>query len=698
MFWDRTITLTVFYFVRASLQDRLDPLKDFCRRFGHATTVIDNRLFIDGGLINWNPITENPQNYSNPYLLYNDLRVSTGGMPQLYTNLSKNSTVPAVSGGVLWSDTTNKVFYQFGGEYQDSPRPIDVLSAFDTVLNQWNSTNVSDNFNQVSWGAGVSVNHRAEGYYLGGWMNNKTTPGWSGPPLATSRLIRYNMVQNRITNITGPDDTGRAEGVMVYLPASDDGLLIYFGGVLDPYRNSTMTAFPMDTIHIYDMLSANWYTQKASGDVPASRRRFCAGVTWPDDHSSYNIYLYGGLGVPPNTTAFDDVYILSLPSFRWIKWWPTAPGSGRPHHSMSCNVVNRTQMLIIGGTFPGDDDCDAQDLFGTHNLNLGANGPKKSMWDSFYSNITTYQVPAEIVSIIGGGPSGGAKVIEPQQSWNNRDLLTYFSRVAGTTSRTPTRAIPSATGTSHHDSGLTGRRKIGLIAGAVLGGLLLLAVVLGIILCLLHRKQKQRRSMPPAPAELHTDQAHELGTEAKNHTRSMSEQRSISQTYYYSPGSGHYSSPHSPPALPPVELHAADTPDDGRPTPYREASYPSNSPGQSPPGVFPLGPYYTPETHRMQSMSLNNQPTHAFQHGDSTPQSVNRQVRGEGGWYSLLGDNGAPAVSNPSNTSTELYSQPLDENSPHSSGLGASRDGKAQSPHSSSNTRKGRSKFFEASG
>jgi hypothetical protein len=59
-------------------------------------------------------------------------------------------------------------------------------------------------------------------------------------------------------------------------------------------------------------------------------------------------------------------------------------------------------MLIIGGTFPGDSDCDVPDQYGTHNLNLGANGPKKSMWDLFYPNVTNYQVPSEIVAIIGG--------------------------------------------------------------------------------------------------------------------------------------------------------------------------------------------------------------------------------------------------------------------------------------------------------
>lgn len=61
------------------------------------------------------------------------------------------------------------------------------------------------------------------------------------------------------------------------------------------------------------MLILPRYTQKATGNVPDMRRRFCGGVAWAPDHSSYNIYLYGGAGLPPSTIGFDDVYILSLP-------------------------------------------------------------------------------------------------------------------------------------------------------------------------------------------------------------------------------------------------------------------------------------------------------------------------------------------------------------------------------------------------
>ena len=42
-------------------------------------------------------------------------------------------------------------------------------------------------------------------------------------------------------------------------------------------------------IHIYDVASSKWYTQTATGNVPGARRQFCAGATWADDQSSYNM-------------------------------------------------------------------------------------------------------------------------------------------------------------------------------------------------------------------------------------------------------------------------------------------------------------------------------------------------------------------------------------------------------------------------
>ena len=211
-------------------------------------------------------------------------------MPQLHDDLNKSAAVPSVEGGVLWADDVNKVFYLFGGEYYQSTPDDFTLWMYDTIYDTWNQSATSaSQIERVSYGAGLSVNDTGIAYYYGGWLSNQSVPGWGGQAMATSNLIIFDMIQDKWTNNTGPDGIGRAEGAMVYIPASDGGQLIYFGGISTPYGNETVIGEPMQTIHIYDIANAKWYNQTASGQIPEERRRFCAGVTWAQDQSSYNM-------------------------------------------------------------------------------------------------------------------------------------------------------------------------------------------------------------------------------------------------------------------------------------------------------------------------------------------------------------------------------------------------------------------------
>lgn len=57
------LLLLLAVLVRLSLQQ--DPVQNFCRRFGHQTAVIGRRLFIDGGQVNYNPLSQYPGNSSS---------------------------------------------------------------------------------------------------------------------------------------------------------------------------------------------------------------------------------------------------------------------------------------------------------------------------------------------------------------------------------------------------------------------------------------------------------------------------------------------------------------------------------------------------------------------------------------------------------------------------------------------------------
>jgi hypothetical protein len=197
----------------------------------------------------------------------------------------------------LWSDPVNKRLYLFGGEFIGDAPPISTqgIYAYDILKEKWDlmydpaSQPSSGPVQRVSYGAGISIPERGEGYYYGGWSSNATDKNYGDkPPEASSFLIKYVMDKDSWGSISGPDDVGRAEGAMVYVPAGDAGLLVYFGGVKDDKKGNA-TGQPMDEVLVYEILSQKWYTQKATGDVPGERKRFCAGVATAPDSSSHNM-------------------------------------------------------------------------------------------------------------------------------------------------------------------------------------------------------------------------------------------------------------------------------------------------------------------------------------------------------------------------------------------------------------------------
>jgi len=101
--------------------------------------------------------------YLDQGLLYDNLELITGGMPTQYANLSKNSSIPDVAGGILWADEVNKIFYLYGGEFSSTPQDFQ-LWGYDVILNQWNLSAPSDTpVERLSYGAGVAVNELALG-------------------------------------------------------------------------------------------------------------------------------------------------------------------------------------------------------------------------------------------------------------------------------------------------------------------------------------------------------------------------------------------------------------------------------------------------------------------------------------------------------------------------------------------------------
>jgi hypothetical protein len=196
-------------------------------------------------------------NQTDTYLLWEDLSKAEGteySFPVQYSNgsivsvqvqsplespayhLSQNPSVPIVSGGALWPDPVNKIFYLYGGEHSDPKQKTGqgdfTLWYYDTIYNRWDSPSADGSKLRISWptlGASA-VSDQGIAYYYGGYLTNASDLDTSGQPVMQSALISYNMDSRVWVNDTG-STTPRAEGSMHHLPASDRGMLVYFGGV-----------------------------------------------------------------------------------------------------------------------------------------------------------------------------------------------------------------------------------------------------------------------------------------------------------------------------------------------------------------------------------------------------------------------------------------------------------------------------------
>ena len=123
---------------------------------------------------------------------------------------------------------------------------------------------------------------------------------------------------------------------------------------------------------IYDIAEDKWLSQQTQGiPLPASRQDACLvsrSFTEPSGNITHQLFFYGGssgssfgLDDPMDDQVFfGDLYVLSLPSFRWLKFdeIPNAP-SARTRHR--CHVVNERHLFIVGGGRNDSENAELKD-------------------------------------------------------------------------------------------------------------------------------------------------------------------------------------------------------------------------------------------------------------------------------------------------------------------------------------------------
>jgi hypothetical protein len=243
----------------------------------------------------------------------------------------------------------------------------------------------------------------------------------------------------------------------------------------------------MSDINIYDIAGDTWYTQSTIAG-PGQLALGCAVVAVAQDASSYNIYYYGGYdGLHEHQDFNDDVWILSLPSFMWMK-----VSSGKAEHARAahkCFMPYPDQMVVVGGYTPTKGDtftCVEGSILQVFNLTAGK-------WQESYNpdNWSNYGVPEMIYIMIGGREMGHATVTTPTPSgWSNTDLANVFQTKYPTAKITTYYPYDSYTSNSTRTDVSTSNGLPSWVApvlGVILGLVFLSAIAVGI---LLYRRRK----------------------------------------------------------------------------------------------------------------------------------------------------------------------------------------------------------------
>lgn len=269
-------------------------------------------------------------------------------------------------------------------------------------------------------------------------------------------------------------------------------------------------------VKFYDIASSAWYYQVAEGAVqpdvvPAARVEPCVVVQPAADHSSFNIYMFGGSWADDETSTYNDMWILSLPSFKWFKVdysnqasWKVA--GGRTSHT--CQIIGNRQMVIIGGgrSAEAHDQCINTTLFIFDMSTL-------SWTAGFDSTLTAYTVPALITDVIGGYGKGGANLtLNRPTFWNDAHTTEIFALNASVTIG-PIGTADSDSAATSPAAGVGAPAPTGAIVGGVVGSILALAVLGTIVMVCCGR----RTHGTGIPAELPGPEIPELSSERALH-------------------------------------------------------------------------------------------------------------------------------------------------------------------------------------
>ena len=420
---------------------QLDVVENMCFRMFHQSTIKNGSLYIDGGIESFIKVLNHSLNWdsSSPVTLgynYHLIKINLSQTWDWQTNISEvvldkianpktGTPIPQVVDGTLYSGITDDSrIWLYGGTtswwntsfgnftYPDSQ--MYSLWSYDTTSKEWDQFDVTSG---SQWRPSNGLAAEAPDLGLGFYFNGEIDSGSSQltevlgdeHKIFLEGMVVVNTTSQSAVNISTDAATGnspRTRGGATYIPAiGDNGILALMGGtfkdVLSVDSDEMSTFAPLYNITLFDvgayLRNAGeqlWYTQTATGQIPEPRGYFCTVLACASDNSSHNIYLYSGIG--EDSAVYDDVYILSIPSFIWTK----VNNGTSPRFGHTCHVVGN-QMITVGGRATAelgqDFPCDWE------RRGVGILDMSNVQWGSVFkpeTQASTYFVPKAVQDAI----------------------------------------------------------------------------------------------------------------------------------------------------------------------------------------------------------------------------------------------------------------------------------------------------------
>ncbi|KAH8884777.1 hypothetical protein GQ53DRAFT_770595 [Thozetella sp. PMI_491] len=506
--------------------------------------VVRDTLYLDGGDLWWMPglstgeygsVVDDRKYPCTPFNMSQNISAVMGTLPK--ANGAANNIAPTyVDGALLGNDDE---FFLFGGlsiqtsTFSSPPKG----QVYTYQKYQYGAVNrpafssgfgykdLTDNMtNYIAYGGGVSVPSENKAYYFGGMRSATGGPVYFGnfvnnnANITSNTLISVDMAtQNAEVWNNGtlpPGVPSRANPEVVWVPVGAEGILVVLGGVDYPEwvnrsrhssnapQSNTNSPGYMSNIDIYDIASKKWYQQSTSMGPSTARTRGCAVVAPAKDFTSFNIYYYGGYdGIDKSDSNYsDEVWVLSLPSFIWMRISQGTDLHARAGHK--CAMPYPDQMMVVGG-YTSDGQSCVDGFVQLYNLTSGE-------WLTSYdpAKYYDYGVPKMIYDKIGGTSTGGATQLTPTPSgWADDGLAKVFQSAYQTSkithyypyaSTAPSNGTnPNVPVTSTGSGGLPSWAPI--VLGVVLGLVFITCIAVGILFW--RRRKYLRRGMSEAGTE-----------------------------------------------------------------------------------------------------------------------------------------------------------------------------------------------------